>query len=179
MNSIKKDSKSKKTVKTYFPNGIVYCSAVYDDNKLVKCSKFHTNGKIAQRITYENGVMTIKENYNRCGERAETVYFAYNAEGNIEKITQEKINTTYTVIFNREAATNKILTVYVKQNNIIIRRVEYEYTATGINCTDADYNQCSTYKTFKLPVADESWLNVNPTISLVMRKLRTALELSA
>ena len=93
--------KSKNTVKTYFPNGIVYCSSVYEKNQLLKSSKFHTNGKLAQRIKYEDGKMSVKEIYNRNGEISETYSYEYNTNGFVTKITQEKINTLYTVIFDR------------------------------------------------------------------------------
>ena len=35
MSSRELDSRNRNTVRTYFPNGIVYSSAVYEDNKIV------------------------------------------------------------------------------------------------------------------------------------------------
>ena len=172
--------RTEKTVNTYFPNGVIYSSAVYENNKITKCSKYYTNGCIAQKIGYSNGMIVLKEQYNRAGDMAEVISYAYDAFGQLEKITREKTNNIDFIIFERDEIRKRIVRIYVKHNNIIIRRLEYTYYGdSNIECHDADYNNDIRYRITQAPCADESWLNINPRTSMVMRKLRTALELSA
>ena len=179
MSSRELDSKNRNTVRTYFPNGIVYSSAVYEDNKIVKCSKYFTNGNLAQKIQYQGGLITIKESFNRGGEKAETTFFYYNDVSDITKIVREKINKTITAIFEYDESSGKINYIYIKQNNIIIRRLEFEYGAKSIICNDATNDGKVTYFIMQAPIASEYWLDIASVSSLVMRKLKSAFSLSA
>lgn len=171
--------KNRKTVKSFFPNGTMYSSSVYENDKLAKCSKFYSNGQLAQKVEYTKGNIVQKEVYNRSGEISETYSYHYDNMDYLEKIVNEKINTIYTVTFERDSYSKKIRKIYVKQNNLIIRRLEFEYSNNQIICYERTNFQKLSYKLAHPPVADESWLNVAPANSLVMRKLRSALELCA
>lgn len=170
---------SRKTVKSFFPNGTMYSSSVYENEKLTRCSKFYSNGQLAQNVEYSKGKIVQKEVFNRSGEISETFNYYYDNMNFLEKIVNEKINTIYTAIFERDSYSKKIRKIYVKQNNLIVRRLEFEYSNNQIICHEITNLQKLSYKLTHPPIADESWLNITPANSLVMRKLRSALELCA
>lgn len=179
MHPLQEVTERKKTVQSFFPNGTMYSSSVYENERLTKCSKYHSNGQLAQSVEYSKGKVVQKEIFNRHGERAESYSYFYDNSGDLEKIVNEKINTIYTVTFERDGYAKKIKRIYVKQNNLIIRRLEFEYSNNQIICFETTNKQKLSYKLPIPPTADERWLNVTPANSLVMRKLRSALELCA
>ena len=162
----------------FFQNGLKYTSSVFSNGNLVKLSRYFTSGKISQVLAYNNGLLESKKIYNRNGELVETISYDYYDTGEIASIIKECTNNIVSVTFIREED-GRISNIRIRHNNIITRRIDYEYTKNGVFCTDINQNASVEYTLLKPPEAGEEWLISQRPNSIVMRKLLAAMSVSA
>ncbi len=163
-----------KTQNTYFINGLKYTTSVYCNGKPVKISKYFSDGKISQIYNYENGQLTLKTIYNRKGDIIEKISYSYYDYGDIATIISEKINSLVSVTFIQDEE-HKIVNIRLRHNNLIIKKIDYEYSNSDIICTEVTQAGEKVYKLDKAPIAGEKWLTSPQKDSLVMRKLKVAM----
>ena len=162
------------TKNTYFVNGLKYTTSVYCNGTPVKISKFFSDGKISQVLNYENGQIVLKTIYNRKGDVIERITYSYYDKGDLASVISEKINSIVSVTFIRDED-NRIINIRVRHNNLIIKKLDYDYSLTEIDCSEVTQTGEKNYKLVRPPVASEKWLAVPQQNSLVMRKLRVAI----
>lgn len=162
------------TKDTYFVNGLKYATSVYCNGRPVKISKFFSDGKISQVLDYENAQLVVKTIYNRRGDVIEKVTYSYYDTGDLASVISEKVNSIVSATFIRDDD-NKIINIRVRHNNLIIKKLDYEYSQTGIDCIEVTQSAEKVYKLTKPPIAGERWLIIPQQSSLVMRKLKVAL----
>ncbi len=162
----------------FFQNGLKYTSSVFNNGNLVKLSRYFSNGKISQVLEYKDGLLDTKRIYNRDGNLLEIVTYTYYDTGDPASIIKESTNNLASVTFIRDDD-GRIVNIRVRHNNIITRKVDYEYTKNGVICTDINQNTAVEYTILKPPPADESWLVSTRANSIIMRKLLVAMAASA
>ncbi len=163
----------------FFQNGTKYTSSVFCNGRLIKLSKYFSNGKISQIYEYHNGLIMTKNIYSRDGCLLEKISYSYYDNGEIASIIKEKTNLILSITFLVDDETNNIVSIRIRHNNVIIRKLDYEYSGKCIHCTDIDQNSSAEYTLLKPPIASETWLAQTRANSIVMRKLLVAMSVSA
>ncbi len=162
----------------FFQNGRKYTSSIFSNGNLIKLSRYFTCGKLSSECDYKNGILSLKKIYTRDGTLAETITYSYYDTGKIASIIKESRNNIVSVTFIRDNTSN-ITNIRIRQNNIIIRMIDYEYTNNSVICSDTNQFGTVEYTLFKHPVADESWLAIHKPSSIIMRKLSMAMPISS
>ncbi len=162
----------------FFQSGLKYTSCIYYNGNLVKLSRYFSNGNLSELHEFSEGKLTTKKIYNRSGEVLETISYTYYDTGDIAAISKETINSASSATFIRDEL-KRIINIRIRRNSTIIRKIDYEYTAKGIQCYEFNQSGEQEYTLINPPKADESWLKIQTPNSLVMRKFLVTIAATA
>ena len=162
-------------LKVFWRNGILHSAGEIVNSQTFTIKKYNTDGSLAETSTFKHGKLLSKEVINRDGTVYQTFNYTYTSNGSIDKISRYRVNVLDTVVFLRD--NQNIIGIRVKHNNVIIRKLDFEYSDNRVHCIDCSEHGNREYYCLT-PVDDERWFQSLEATSLIMRKIKTALAVT-